>query len=294
VEVHSGKNRNNNSNILFMKNNIRTLALFGSILAVGATAQAQEWGHDSDSINGTTITDASAPVGGGNLDGFSVTGTPSGSSDFRALLPGGPVALTLGETLSFSGTFAITSGSMGGGLLRFGFLDYGSVGTLTGTSWNVASTATSYGYWPSTGGTAQSNPGGGSDIVKKPSSAGNAWYSGSGGSGVGTIAANAGSISTGSYNFSLSLNDTVSGVAITYSLVGSGYSASGTVTDASSPLTAFNSVGFFGNGSDSAFAGGVTFSDLSVSLTPAPEPASMALLGLGALVGTFAVRRRNK
>jgi hypothetical protein len=34
--------------------------------------------------------------------------------------------------------------------------------------------------------------------------------------------------------------------------------------------------------------------DLAVTLQPAPEPASMALLGMGALVGTFVVRRRKK
>ena len=43
-------------------------------------------------------------------------------------------------------------------------------------------------------------------------------------------------------------------------------------------------------------AGGSPASQLfnNVELLPAPEPTTMALLGLGALVGTFAVRRRNK
>ena len=43
-----------------------------------------------------------------------------------------------------------------------------------------------------------------------------------------------------------------------------------------------------------AINGAIRDFDFAVTITPVPEPASMTLLGLGALVGTFVARRRNK
>jgi len=43
-----------------------------------------------------------------------------------------------------------------------------------------------------------------------------------------------------------------------------------------------------------ALNGAIRDFGLAVTVTSVPEPASMALLGMGALVGTFAIRRRKQ
>jgi hypothetical protein len=49
----------------------------------------------------------------------------------------------------------------------------------------------------------------------------------------------------------------------------------------------------FSSGNMGALNGAIRDFGLAVTVTPVPEPASMALLGLGALVGTFVIRRRK-
>jgi hypothetical protein len=126
------------------------------------------------------------------------------------------------------------------------------------------------------------------------------WYGGAGGAGVGSTPANANYIDasgTPTYNFSLSLKDTASGMEIIYSLQGDNspaYTASGTVLDSSGtmPLT-FDAVGFYADSFDTAFGGGVSFSGLTETYSPVPEPATMALFGFGSLVSIMLIRRRK-
>src|ERR1700722_3094103 len=135
-----------------MKTYIRTLTLCSGVLTLALTTQAQQlitgWGQDNNTSSGITVTDN----GSGN---FNVSGTSSGNSAIRADLPTA-ITLTLGSSVTVSGGFSFTSGSMGAGLFRTGILDYSSLGTLTSGSWSVSDTASGYGYWPSDGGTALS------------------------------------------------------------------------------------------------------------------------------------------
>jgi hypothetical protein len=275
-----------------MKTYLRTLSLSIGILTLAATSQAQTitgWGLESGTSSGGVLTDN----GSGNIN---ITGVSSGNTSVRAALPTA-LTLTLGQSVTFSGGFNFTTGSMGAGLLRLGILDYASLGTLTAGTWSTGATAAGYGYWPSAASTALGNPSGGVDLVGKPTSAGNAWLSGTGGYAISGATANAGNITSGTYLFSFTVADTAGGIQLSYSLQGSGgssYSASGSYIDstATTPLT-FNAVGIDDNSGDSAFASpGVNFTSMTET-TVVPEPASMTLLGLGALVGTFVIRRKK-
>ncbi|MGP8199229.1 MAG: hypothetical protein ACLQU4_06990 [Limisphaerales bacterium] len=261
-------------------------------LSVAGGVQAQQtisgWGADNGEVSGVSITDN----GGGN---FTASGTPTGNADMRADLPTA-VTLSAGESLTLSGSLTWSTGSMGGGVFRIGIIDFSSPGTLSSGVWSVGPTATGYWWGLPTGGSGVSNPGGG-EITGKPASAGNAWLSGTGGYAVpGTGNNNSADMTPGSYNFSLSLLDQGSSVQIGYSMVktGSGYTETGTVVDnvATVPLS-FNAVGFFANGSDSAFASpGVSFGDISETIAEVPEPSTIALGVMGAC--SLLLRRRSK
>lgn len=266
----------------------------GAFLGLGAIqAQAQQtisgWGADSGSVSGVTITDN----GNGN---FVASGTPSANADMRADLPTAET-LAVDQSLELSGTLSWTSGSMGGGVFRIGILDFSSLGTLSSGVWSVtASGPTGYWWGLPTGGSGVSNPGGG-EITGKPASAGNAWYSGTSGYSVpGTGNNNSSDMTPGNYDFSLTLMNFGNEVNVSYSMVkiGGGYSEVGSVNDTTGnvPLS-FNAVGFFANSSDTAFASpGVSFGDITETYT-VPEPASMALLGLGGILGAVVLRRRK-
>jgi hypothetical protein len=278
-----------------MKNSKFLPAVAGSIISFVATAHAATvngWGNSSDAVSGTTIADSGS---GGN---FTVSGTPTGNADWRAALPS-TLSLNVGDSVTLSGSLSwATSGAMGGGGFRIGLLDFGAPGTLTGTTWNTTSADSGVtGYWWGlpTGGTGVSNPGGG-EITRKPTGSANAWFSGTGGTSVsGTGNNNAGNMTPNTYNFSLTLSRTGSGVDLSYSMVGGSYSEIGSVSDTAGtvPLT-FDTLGFFANTADNSFGapGGVSFNNVDVTLTQVPEPSSLALAGIG-VAGLLIYRRRN-
>jgi len=260
-----------------MNKYIKSLFVLGGAVALGGTAQGQTingWGADNGDVGGTTISD----LGGGS---FTWATTPTGSATSRAALPT-LAALGIGDSLSFSGSFVFSTGSMGGGGFRIGISDYASLGTLSAGSWSTGPNATGYFWGLPAGGAGVTNPGGGEISAHHTGGGGSGWFSGNGG-GVsipGSLNNNASNITPNTYTFSLTLTRTgASAESIAYNVTSASYTESGTVTDSSATEFAYNGVGFFANTSDTALGSTVTFSGLTETLTQVPEPSTLGLMG---------------
>lgn len=266
---------------IIMKTLIKMLTVVGGVvtaMALCGSAQAQTitgWGNESGDVGGTTLVDN----GGGS---FTLSGTPTGSATVRAALPTA-VTLSVGESLEVSGTFSwALTGSMGGGGLRIGLTDYASLGSISGTPplWSTGPNGSGYFWGLPTGGSGVSNPGGGEITGHAAGGGGSGWFSGNGGGYAvpGTGNDNASDMTPNTYNFSLTLTElSPTDIQIAYSMVSLSYTETGTIQDTSGHgVLTYNGVGFFANTSDTAFGatGGVTFSDLTETITPVPEPLS--------------------
>jgi hypothetical protein len=255
------------------------------------------WGYDQGATAGSasTVTDE----GGGS---FTAT-APTGSSAIRADIT--PIDFSVaGESVELSGavTFDGTQ-TFGNQQFRFGLFNNNSqpLGTLTSGVWSGDTASSWLGYMVEAGNGGTPNT---SQVVGRSGTGSGNWDSGTGATAVGGTTSSSGSYvepGTGIFSFNLTLTRLSStSVGLSYNIFQTGgtgatdtYMASGSFTDTTTgSAAAFNSidaVGFLLTGSS---GGGASFSNVEL-ISPAPEPSTFALAGVG-LLGLISNRYRKK
>jgi hypothetical protein len=269
-----------------MKTNIKTLTLCSSILALGATAQAQNivGSTSSDSAwTGTLVFQTGATPqgvsGGATADNDSWGGNANGVNGFGALAEAFEVTAsgTLGSAeLDMSGsasTFGVELYNMGAAPANWASATAGSAPTITQYN-NLGGAVGSFSGATGTGGLNLLHAGDQFTFAGTGSTTLETLTFQGADSGVSLIAGDV---------YVLSLDPTANadgtwwlrgGVPVAGYNTGEGLNADG--------------VAGMQN-----FEGKTSIRDFDLAITTVPEPASMALFGLGALVSTFAIRRRK-
>jgi hypothetical protein len=263
-------------------------ALLGAIIptvSAQTTTPITGWGTEAGNQNGSAVT---SDDGNGN---FSMTGaSPTGNDDPRALFS--TINLSVGDTITLSGSFTSTSGSLGNDTFRFGLYNSNgqNTGTLSGGLWSGATSTGWLGYMVEPG----SFGGGTTKLNSRNNPNSGDWSSGTGSSTIQTISGTSGA-NAGTYAFNLTLTlASASQLNISYffnQTAGGTYATSGSFADTAPSTTSFNAAGFLINGSDGPTP--FTFNNVDVTVTPVPEPATLGVAMLGGVLCLMFRRRRQ-
>lgn len=260
------------------------VALLGlaAVFAFAPSAQAvlvTTW-TQSTGTNATGLTTSSPVFGTG------ATGSGNGAQIY-ATTPTYTLA-AVGDSLTFSGSVSLTlNAAAGADQFRFGLFDNNAQAGTTG--W--------LGYFATNSGTG-GNPNG--RLWERMSGNTTAYFNNS---QTPTVAAaerqafaGTGTFGSDTYDFSLSLTRTETGLSVVWSIVGTGsiaYTIGGTYNDSSALTYSFDRVGLMSGGGLNADQ--VSFSNLDLTYVAAvPEPSSWAALaGLAGLVCAASRRKRR-
>jgi PEP-CTERM motif len=269
-----------------MKNHIRTLAICGSILALGTTVQAQitpvNTGQTASWSGTITFSTGAAPTtdsGGTSQDNDNWGGNTGGVAGF------GSLAETF--TLSSSGTLQNFQVVMAGAAATFdvSLYDLGPVASFNaGTAGVYPAVPGQINFVPTTMVRTQVDLLSPNDQFVYGGVAGQSLY-------TLTPTETVNLVSGEVYALALDPTNNADGTWwVRGGLPSASYSnGEGWNTDSGTYAYAYQNF----EGKAGPYSSGGRNFDLGVTLV-VPEPTSMALLGLGALVGAFAVRRRDK
>ena len=276
-----------------MKTNLKVFGAAVAAALLAATVQTASaspvtgWGTEAGFQNGSPVSTDDG-LGDFSLTGANLTGNDAPRALFSTL------SLAVGDTLTFSGSLTFTAGSIGNQQFRFGIYNSNgaNTGTLSSGLWSGATPTGWLGYMVEPG----TSSGNSTILVERNTPNTGNWLSGTGATTDQSISSTA-AMNFGTYNFNLTLTlASASELDISYffdQTSGGTYATSGSYADMTPSVTSFNAVGFLMNANVGGGVTPFTFNNVGVTLTPAPEPATLSMIGMGLGALCLMLRRRG-